>query len=222
MPEYTVEDLLFPQSDDAVALVWDDLLAKPIRWQSEFRRGLSLRNGVEFDSSGSQLLQGAPAPGVLVPHGGRGDLRSIRCGNGDWLSSVRGQGSDRLRPDPELDEFTTTEAPPTETVDVPGDGTVSVVSLAGGVVVVGDVGVAAVTPTATLDPLADDGTVADAVTDPAGGVRLGALCDDPASAGIESVDGVLTSEFSGDAAATPAAGVEVAAAVTVSVAATTG
>jgi hypothetical protein len=103
-----------------------------------------------------------------------------------------------------------------------GDGRDAVVSPEGRVVVVAesDVGVAGVALTPKLDPASDDGTVADALTDPAVGVceRLGKLGDNPTSAEIESADGVPTPDPTGDAAATPAAGVEVAA--TLAVAAT--
>jgi hypothetical protein len=45
MPEYTVEVPLFPQSDDTVVLVPEDLLAKLIRWQREFDQNYHWETG---------------------------------------------------------------------------------------------------------------------------------------------------------------------------------
>jgi hypothetical protein len=45
MPEYSVEVPLFPQSDDTDALIPEDLLAKLIRWQSEFDENFHYEKG---------------------------------------------------------------------------------------------------------------------------------------------------------------------------------
>jgi hypothetical protein len=45
MPEYGVDVPLFPQSDDTDALVPEDLLAKLMRWQSEFDKNFHYEMG---------------------------------------------------------------------------------------------------------------------------------------------------------------------------------